>query len=101
MPPAVIAMTVLLLPSLVCEGVAAGDPKPRAGSVEPTGTADRFGAVEASGLRWLHLSSRHGDLPVPTTSRQQTAVVVVADLDTRSRSSSSILGRPAVLPRPR
>ena len=42
--------------------------------------ASAFGPVEASGLRWLHLSSRHGDLPVPTTSRQQTAAVV-ADLD--------------------
>ncbi len=45
-----------------------------------TGPPDQFGAVEASGLRWLHLSSRHGDLAIPTTSRQQTAVVV-ADLD--------------------
>lgn len=41
---------------------------------------EHFGAVEASGLRWLHLSSRNGDLPVPTTSTEQTAAVVV-DLD--------------------
>jgi hypothetical protein len=49
-----------------------------------SGSADRFGMVEASGLRWLHLSSRHGDLPVPATSRQQTAAVV-ADLDKDGR----------------
>jgi arylsulfatase A-like enzyme len=47
--------------------------------------ADRFGPVEASGLRWLHLSSRHGDLPVPGDSRQQTAAVV-ADLDKDGRN---------------
>ena len=47
--------------------------------------AETFGDVEASGLRWLHLSSRHGDLPVPTTSRQQTAAVV-ADLDKDGRN---------------
>jgi hypothetical protein len=41
--------------------------------------ADAFGVVEASGLQWLHLSSRHGDLPAPSTSHQQTAAVV-ADL---------------------
>ena len=49
-------------------------------SKSQAGTAESFGEVEASGLHWLHLSSRHGDLPVPTTSRQQTGAVV-ADLD--------------------
>jgi hypothetical protein len=80
MAPAAIAMTVALLSLLASEGVAAGELKPQANAVEQAGTADHFGAVEAAGLRWLHLSSRHGDLPVPTTSRQQTAAVV-ADLD--------------------
>jgi chitinase len=42
--------------------------------------ADHFGLVEASGLQWRHLSSRHGDLPVPGESTQQTGCVV-ADLD--------------------
>lgn len=53
---------------------------------EPQGDAPaRAGAVEAAGLRWLHLSSRRGDLPVPTASRQQTAAVV-ADLDKDGRN---------------
>ena len=47
--------------------------------------AETFGPVEAAGLRWLHQSSRNGDLPVPGTSRQQTAAVV-ADLDKDGRS---------------
>src|SRR3990167_90738 len=38
-----------------------------------------FGLVEASGLRWEHLSSKNGTLPVPGTSTQQTAAVM-ADL---------------------
>ena len=75
-----IAMAMALLTCLASEGIAAGDPKPQANAVARTGTPDRFGPVEAAGLRWLHLSSRQGDLPVPTTSRQQTAAVV-ADLD--------------------
>ncbi len=55
-------------------------------SVPPATAADAGpGAVEAAGLRWLHLSSRHGDLPVPSTSRQQTAAVV-ADLDRDGRN---------------
>jgi hypothetical protein len=69
-----------LLLFLAPAGFAAGDPKPPANAAAQTGAADRFGTLEAAGLRWLHLSSRHGDLPVPTTSRQQTAAVV-ADLD--------------------
>src|SRR5260221_11550337 len=40
--------------------------------------ADHFGIVEASGLRWQHLSSRHGDLPVPGTSTEQTGSIVAA-----------------------
>jgi hypothetical protein len=72
---AALAMAMLSHPG----GVAADEPRPQAG------TADRFGMVEASGLRWLHLSSRHGDLPVPSTSRQQTAALV-ADLDKDGRN---------------
>lgn len=39
-----------------------------------------FGPVRAAGLHWLHLSSRHGDLPAPGPSTEQTGCVV-ADLD--------------------
>jgi hypothetical protein len=48
----------------------------------PAGQADAsaFGIVEASGLRWQHLSSANGDLPVPGESQQQTGALV-ADLD--------------------
>ena len=42
----------------------------------PANAADTFGLVEASGLRWRHLSSRNGDLPAPGTSTQQTGAVV-------------------------
>ena len=80
---AIATAVMLLLPVFVA--VAAGDSKPQAAAATPAGTADRFGPVEASGLSWLHLSSRHGDLPVPTTSRQQTAAVV-ADLDKDGRN---------------
>lgn len=51
----------------------------RAQTVAPNGP-DSFGLVQASGLRWQHLSSRHGDLPVPGESTQQTGALV-ADLD--------------------
>lgn len=47
---------------------------------EQTSAAAAFGPVHAAGLNWLHLSSRHGDLPVPGESTQQTGCVV-ADLD--------------------
>jgi len=57
----------------------AGDPGPQPDRLAPIGP-DGFGLVEAAGLRWLHLGSRHGDLPVPGPSRQQTAALV-ADLD--------------------
>ena len=40
----------------------------------------RGGAEERSGLRWTHLSSTTGDLPVPGPSTEQTGAVV-ADLD--------------------
>ena len=66
-------------------GTADDDTKPNPYAAAQPGTASQFGIVEASGLRWLHLSSRHGDLPVPTTSRQQTAAVV-ADLDKDGRN---------------
>src|SRR3974390_2188508 len=74
------APVLTLLTLLAFQADAADDSYPRPYAVPQPGTASQFGLVEASGLRWLHLSSRHGDLPVPTTSRQQTAAVV-ADLD--------------------
>ena len=37
---------------------------------------DVFGIVEASGLRWRHLSSRNGDLPAPGASTEQTGAIV-------------------------
>src|SRR4051812_33859882 len=43
----------------------------RAQTAEPESPAARFGDVEASGLLWTHLSSRHGDLPVPGESTEQ------------------------------
>jgi hypothetical protein len=72
-------MVMALLPPLASREAAAETPRPQRDTPAPSGGADRFGMVEASGLRWLHLSSRHGDLPVPTTSHQQTAAVI-ADL---------------------
>ena len=42
--------------------------------------AAAFGPVEASGLKWTHLSSANGTLPVPGESLQQTGALV-ADLD--------------------
>ncbi|MDB5289823.1 MAG: repeat protein [Phycisphaerales bacterium] len=56
---------------------AADPPQPNA--------PDTFGIVEASGLRWQHLSSRHGDLPVPGESAQQTGAIV-GDLDGSGRN---------------
>jgi hypothetical protein len=49
-----------------------------AGSAESD--ASPFGLVQGSGLSWLHLSSKNGDLPVPGESTQQTGALV-ADLD--------------------
>src|SRR5882724_3816991 len=43
-------------------------------------SANTFGLVEASGLQWNHLSSKHGDLPTPGESTQQTGALV-GDLD--------------------
>jgi FG-GAP-like repeat len=57
-----------------------GEPQDVTHRPNPTNAADQFGLVEASGLRWQHLSSRHGDLPVPGTSTEQTGSIV-ADLD--------------------
>ncbi len=79
------AIAVILSTLLACAGIVADDIDPHPYAVAPSGSAAQFGTVEASGLRWLHLSSRHGDLPVPTTSRQQTAAVV-ADLDKDGRN---------------
>jgi hypothetical protein len=45
-----------------------------------TNAADHFGLVEASGLKWTHLSSAHNDLPKPGVSTEQTGAIV-ADLD--------------------
>jgi len=75
-----IAVAMALLSPLASRATAADAPKPARDAPAQAGTPGGFGAVEAAGLRWLHLSSRRGDLPVPTTSRQQTAAVV-ADLD--------------------
>src|SRR5437868_1402743 len=46
----------------------------------PESDASPFGLVQGSGLSWLHLSSKQGDLPVPGESTQQTGAPV-ADLD--------------------
>jgi hypothetical protein len=77
-----IAVVVVLLSSMPRCGMA--DDKNAAETTTPghvqTTAADHFGLVEASGLRWRHLSSRHGDLPVPGESTQQTGCIV-ADLD--------------------
>ncbi len=77
--PVAAAMAMTLLALLASQGFAADDTNSHSYAAAQPGTAGQFGLVEASGLRWLHLSSRHGDLPVPTTSHQQTAAVV-ADL---------------------
>jgi hypothetical protein len=53
------------------------NPSPNA--VAPN-AANTFGPVEASGLHWLHLSSKNGDLAVPGASTEQTGALV-ADLD--------------------
>ena len=78
---AIIAVFILLASTLCCgvandKSAAENTTSDRAQS----NAADHFGLVEASGLRWRHLSSRHGDLPVPGESTQQTGCVV-ADLD--------------------
>src|SRR5262245_29821869 len=63
--------------ALSCVLIAAA----RGGDAEPApGGGEKFGEVEASGLRWQHLSSANGDLPVPGESQQQTGAIV-ADLD--------------------
>src|SRR5690349_16349328 len=46
------------------------------GEIVQQNGAEAFGLVEASGLNWNHLSSRHGDLPVPGESTEQTGAVV-------------------------
>ena len=63
--PARFAALVALLMLLASQGVA-DDLKSNPYDVAKLGLTAQFGMVEASGLRWLHLSSRHGDLPVPT-----------------------------------
>lgn len=80
MAPVTIALALALWSPLASRRASAEPPRPQPDTRSEHGTAGRFGAEEAAGLRWLHLSSRQGDLPVPTTSRQQTAAVV-ADLD--------------------
>lgn len=62
-----------------------GGPPPPAAAADhpasqPAASAAAFGPVDAAGLHWLHLSSRHGDLPAPGESTQQTGALV-ADLD--------------------
>jgi len=83
--PIAAAIATAFVSLLAQERVGADDVNLSSYAVPQPGTASQFGLVEASGLRWLHLSSRHGDLPVPTTSRQQTAAVV-ADLDKDGRN---------------
>ena len=70
-----IAFTSVLLSAFGIATTAFGDEPTRL----PANAANQFGAVEASGLRWQHLSSRHGDLPAPGESTQQTGAVT-ADL---------------------
>jgi hypothetical protein len=76
----IVVTAAIFLFFLARHAAAADDSKVNRYAAAQRGTASQLGSVEASGLRWLHLSSRHGDLPAPTTSRQQTAAVV-ADLD--------------------
>lgn len=59
-------------------------------------TVSLAAAAGASDLRWQHLSSTTGDLPVPGTSTQQTAAVV-ADLD-KSGRNGFVLGFRKVAP---
>ena len=75
-----IAPLLALLSLLGSRAATADGPAAALPASPPRNAAHVFGPVEASGLRWLHLSSRHGDLPVPTASRQQAAALV-ADLD--------------------
>jgi sugar phosphate isomerase/epimerase len=71
---ALAATIIALLACLIPAGIAKGEDTP-AGAPQPNG-GDTFGVVEASGLLWQHLSSRKGDLPVPSQSTQQTGAIV-------------------------
>src|SRR5579862_3954407 len=64
---------ISLLLALTIAAAICGEPDAPSGG-------EKFGLVEASGLRWLHLSSTNGDLPAPGESQQQTGTIV-ADLD--------------------
>ena len=77
----ILATIVLTMaPALAPQVTAADSPTPNRDAPAAAATPSDFGSVEAAGMRWLHLSSRHGDLSIPSTSRQQTAALV-ADLD--------------------
>jgi len=83
-----VALSATVLLALCCELLSPWPHAPRAAAAAPETSAheinadgsSHFGPVHAAGLNWLHLSSRHGDLPVPGTSTQQTGCIV-ADLD--------------------
>ncbi len=76
--PDMLQFTLAILAAVVASTASAAEPQ-----LPPL--AEHFGMEEAAGLRWLHLSSRNGDLPVPTNSRQQTAALI-ADLDKDGRN---------------
>jgi sugar phosphate isomerase/epimerase len=69
------AMVIAAMFCLAPAGTARGQDKASIGQPLPNG-ADNFGIVEASGLLWQHLSTRNGDLAVPSKSAQQTGDVV-------------------------
>ena len=73
-----ILLMIVALITLYAALALAADAPDRNGS--PADDAAAFGPVRAAGLNWLHLSSRHGDLPAPGPSTEQTGCVV-ADLD--------------------
>ncbi|HEY2587259.1 MAG TPA: VCBS repeat-containing protein [Tepidisphaeraceae bacterium] len=70
---------VLVLNAGQQNSARAADSPASSNSVESDDPA-AFGPVRAAGLHWLHLSSRHGDLPAPGPSTEQTGCIV-ADLD--------------------
>jgi polygalacturonase len=86
---AAILIAAALLPQPL-RGAVADTQNSQSDAASQIAAPECFGEVEASGLRWLHLSSRHGDLSVPTTSSEQTAAVV-ADLD-KDGTNDFVLG---------
>ena len=74
----ILQFTLVVLTAVAATTASAAEP-----TIKPL--AEHFGMEDSAGLRWLHLSSRNGDLPVPTASLQQTAAVI-ADLDKDGRN---------------